>query len=151
MSEPQSVSSTDNCTNPETKQCMTEEKYINQGNLIEQQCDAVLQLKEYLFAVLLQYRFCCFSFSFFLIASFSWVPQMWDAGVRKETAVLHWLLVSLPFLYWVDSYLKIITCLLCIVWNLWQWMDTVVWSNLFCWLDTGGSFISLNAHLFPVL
>lgn len=42
MSEPQSVSSTDNYTNPETKQCMTGEKYINQGNAIEQQCGPLL-------------------------------------------------------------------------------------------------------------
>lgn len=75
------------------------------------------------------------------------------AGVWMETALLHWLLVSLPFLYAIDSHLKIITCVLHIGWNQWpwQWMEvTVGWSSLFHWLDTGESFIWQNAQLFPM-
>lgn len=81
-------------------------------------------------------------FLFYCLASFYWVPQISEAGVRKETALLHWLLLSLPFLYWIDSYLKRITCLLCIGWIQWQWMEvTLVQDKLFFCLATGQSSV----------
>lgn len=153
MSEPQSVSSTDNSINPETKHDRRKIHKTRECNWAAMWLSLVAEGESLCCsAAILVWVFLFFCFNF--IASFCWVPQMWVAGVRMETVLLHWLLVSLPFLYWVDSHLKIISCLLHIGWNQWpwQWMEvTVAWSSLFCWLDKGGSFVAQNAHLFPVL
>lgn len=72
---------------------------------------------------------------FNFIVSFCWIPHVWAAGVWMETALFHWFLVSLSFMYTTDSHLIIITFLLQIGWNQWPWQGVknhswLTWSSL---------------------